>query len=272
MRSQCCLCGSLPLMRMTSLSHHQAGFILALASPPMQCLSARQVVGICLIPHARRAQRNDVVIDACVLGGADSPFLQQAAHITGGLYLRPARPGGLLQTLLARPSLENPTLAGQQLEKGPTSLAERPLTGLFDCCGVAAHTQCSNVSLLLDVCVMAPERAADRSQTVFCGDTHSRGFLDLPQATGVDFRASCFCHKVLPPASMHVSHLSCLLFPFFVCHTVLRDRCHPVAHAAVMHLQRAIDLGFVCSVCLSIFCQVCPCNPSVSPVRSRVLP
>ncbi len=24
-----------------------------------------------------------------------------------------------------------------------------------------------------------------------------------------------------------------------------------------MHLQRAIDLGFVCSVCLSIFCEVC---------------
>lgn len=66
----------------------------------------------------RRAQRNDVVIDACVLGGADSPFLQQAAHITGGLYLRPARPGGLLQTLLARPAPENPKLAGQQSVKG----------------------------------------------------------------------------------------------------------------------------------------------------------
>ncbi len=119
MRSQCCLCGSLPLMRMTSFPHYQAKVVLALASPPssMQCLSARQVVGICLIPHARRAQRNDVVIDACVLGGADSPFLQQAAHITGGLYLRPARPGGLLQTLLARPSLEKPTLAGQQFLK-----------------------------------------------------------------------------------------------------------------------------------------------------------
>lgn len=33
-------------------------------------------------------------------------------------------------------------------------------------------------------------------QTVFCAETYSRGFLDLPQATGVDFRASCFCHKV----------------------------------------------------------------------------
>ena len=33
-------------------------------------------------------------------------------------------------------------------------------------------------------------------QTVFCAETYTRGFLDLPQATGVDFRASCFCHKV----------------------------------------------------------------------------
>lgn len=50
-----------------------------------------------------RAQRNDVVVDACMVGGADSAFLQQAAHLTGGLYLRPPRPGGLLQTLLVRP-------------------------------------------------------------------------------------------------------------------------------------------------------------------------
>ena len=28
-----------------------------------------------------------------------------------------------------------------------------------------------------------------------------------------------------------------------------------------MHLQRAIDLGFVCSVCLSIFCEVCLEHP-----------
>jgi len=53
-------------------------------------------------PAGLRAQRSDVVVDACVVGGADSAFLQQAAHLTGGLYLRPPRPGGLLQTLLVR--------------------------------------------------------------------------------------------------------------------------------------------------------------------------
>lgn len=45
-------------------------------------------------------QRHGVVIETCVLGPADSAFLQQAAHVTGGLYLRPSRPGALLQYLL----------------------------------------------------------------------------------------------------------------------------------------------------------------------------
>ncbi|GJM90093.1 hypothetical protein PR202_ga06340 [Eleusine coracana subsp. coracana] len=49
--------------------------------------------------------------------------------------------------------------------------------------------------------------------TVFATDLHSRTFLRLPKTLGVDFRASCFCHK------------------------------------------KTIDMGFVCSVCLSIFCK-----------------
>ena len=47
----------------------------------------------------------------------------------------------------------------------------------------------------------------------FSADTHTRSMLAMHQPLGVDFRASCFCHK------------------------------------------RTIDTGFVCSVCLSIFCQ-----------------
>ncbi|KAL3335606.1 hypothetical protein AABB24_031703 [Solanum stoloniferum] len=31
--------------------------------------------------------------------------------------------------------------------------------------------------------------------TVFATDLHSRSFLQLPRPVGVDFRASCFCHK-----------------------------------------------------------------------------
>ena len=47
---------------------------------------------------------------------------------------------------------------------------------------------------------------------MFSADSKARRFLALPEPRGVDFRASCFCHK------------------------------------------KTIDTGFVCSVCLSIFC------------------
>ncbi|DBA95776.1 TPA: hypothetical protein ACH3X1_001329 [Trebouxia sp. C0004] len=46
------------------------------------------------------AQRHGVVIETCMVGTSDSAFLQQAAHITEGLYLRPRRTGALLQYLL----------------------------------------------------------------------------------------------------------------------------------------------------------------------------
>ncbi|XP_021284094.1 RNA polymerase II transcription factor B subunit 4 isoform X1 [Herrania umbratica] len=49
--------------------------------------------------------------------------------------------------------------------------------------------------------------------TIFATDLHSRSFLHLPKPVGVDFRASCFCHK------------------------------------------NTIDMGYICSVCLSIFCK-----------------
>ena len=45
-------------------------------------------------------QRHGVVIETCMVGNNDSAFLQQAAHITEGLYLRPQRTSALLQYLL----------------------------------------------------------------------------------------------------------------------------------------------------------------------------
>ncbi|KAG7673915.1 hypothetical protein Ndes2526B_g02612 [Nannochloris sp. 'desiccata'] len=98
------------------------------------------------------AQRANILIDACVLTGKDSSFMQQASYLTKGAYIRPAKPGALVQYLL----------------------------------------------------------------TAFTADAASREYLRLPQASGVDFRASCFCHK------------------------------KPTA------------LGYVCSVCLSIFCEKVP--------------
>jgi len=98
------------------------------------------------------AQKNSIPIDTCVLGSRDSPFLQQASHITGGVYIRPTVQEGLLQYLFT---------------------------------------------------VMLPDRL-------------SRRFLRLATQNTVDYRAACFCHK------------------------------------------KVVDLAYVCSVCLSIFCQYSP--------------
>ncbi|XP_034676695.1 general transcription and DNA repair factor IIH subunit TFB4 isoform X2 [Vitis riparia] len=65
----------------------------------------------------------------------------------------------------------------------------------------------------IDSCVMGAQHSAFLQQTVFATDLHSRRFLQLPKPAGVDFRASCFCHK------------------------------------------NTIDMGYICSVCLSIFCK-----------------
>jgi transcription initiation factor TFIIH subunit 3 len=40
------------------------------------------------------AQAAHIALDALVLGPADSAFLQQATHLTGGLYMRAAEPAG----------------------------------------------------------------------------------------------------------------------------------------------------------------------------------
>lgn len=98
------------------------------------------------------AQRAHILIDACVLAEKDSSFMQQASYLTKGAYVKPTKPGALVQYLL----------------------------------------------------------------TAFTADAPCREYLRLPQASGVDFRASCFCHK------------------------------KPTA------------LGYVCSVCLSIFCEKVP--------------
>ena len=231
-----------------------------------------------------------MVIDACMVGGADSAFLQQAAHLTGGLYLRPPRAGGLLETLLVGPvrsqagclelraaaalgRAELPRKGQGSADHGASLLQRLPAT-----CGTCDALQSPAPFHVLNLLAAAScrRRAADSAelvvesneaaellvqavvhiahgiarlpcamgssslalggepreprqqpvlvvqaveawrgcrrqkmqshinaheplvvlQTVFCAETYSRGFLDLPQAAGVDFRASCFCHKV----------------------------------------------------------------------------
>uniref|UniRef100_A0A0D9YLM2 General transcription and DNA repair factor IIH subunit TFB4 n=2 Tax=Oryza glumipatula TaxID=40148 RepID=A0A0D9YLM2_9ORYZ len=65
---------------------------------------------------------------------------------------------------------------------------------------------------------------------VFATDLHSRTFLHLPKTLGVDFRASCFCHK------------------------------------------KTIDMGYVCSVCLSIFCKYHKKCSTCGSEFNRVMP
>lgn len=113
------------------------------------------------------AQATGIVIDTVLMASEDSAFMQQAAHITGGMYIRPKQPSGLLEYLLG----------------------------------------------------------------MFSADTNTRQMLNVYKPAGVDFRASCFCHK------------------------------------------QTIDVGYVCSVCLSIFCtetakklHECPtCGTSFKP-------
>ncbi|KAJ6258789.1 hypothetical protein Dda_6843 [Drechslerella dactyloides] len=94
------------------------------------------------------AQRLKVPIDVCKLRDS-TVFLQQAADATGGVYIEPEAPQGLLQYLMMG----------------------------------------------------------------FLPDHTARQSLILPTKVDVDFRAACFCHK------------------------------------------KVLDIGFVCSICLSIFCE-----------------
>ncbi|KAF5826210.1 transcription factor Tfb4-domain-containing protein [Dunaliella salina] len=126
---------------------------------------------LCLV-HRLRSKPSS---DAMVLGppGFDSSFLQQAAHLTGGLYLR-APIGGI------KPEAQG---AGSTMPQQGHGHMGAALQYLLSC---------------------------------LSADTVTRSMLRVHQPLGVDFRASCFCHK------------------------------------------RPLNVGFVCSVCLSIFCTQLP--------------
>ncbi|KAK8216148.1 RNA polymerase II transcription factor B subunit 4 [Phyllosticta capitalensis] len=116
------------------------------------------------------AQRQRIPIDILKLAG-DTILLQQACDATGGIYMKPSAPQGLLQYLMM----------------------------------------------------------------AFLPDKTARKHLVLPSAGEVDFRAACFCHR------------------------------------------RVVDVGYVCSVCLSIFCEpladqtclTCGSKLSVSTTASK---
>lgn len=98
------------------------------------------------------AQKLKVTIDVCKIFGAESVFLQQAAHLTGGSYIDVDRPDALLQYLMMS----------------------------------------------------------------FLAPPGLRQLITVPTQDKIDFRAACFCHKNI------------------------------------------VDIAFICSVCLSIFCSPVP--------------
>lgn len=95
---------------------------------------------------------------------------------------------------------------------------------MIDCCNLEQGdgTLSSCESLFQQGCQLTggyyiqpkiPESLLEYLMTAFMADSSVRQFLRYPSASGVDFRASCFCHKKL------------------------------------------VDTGYVCSVCLSVFCE-----------------
>ncbi|KAL6509612.1 hypothetical protein OROGR_022922 [Orobanche gracilis] len=88
----------------------------------------------------------------------------------------------------------------------------------IDSCVIGTHHSAflQQASYITDGVYLKPQLLDGLFQylaTVFATDLHSRAVLQLPKPSGVDFRASCFCHK------------------------------------------NTIDMGYICSVCLSIFCK-----------------
>ncbi|KAA1069716.1 RNA polymerase II transcription factor B subunit 4 [Puccinia graminis f. sp. tritici] len=98
------------------------------------------------------AQKSTIPIDVCKISKENAVFLQQAAHLTEGIYYQIEKPKAILQYLTM----------------------------------------------------------------IFLPGLAARKFLNLPKHQEVDFRAACFCHREI------------------------------------------IDVGYVCSVCLSIFCTPTP--------------
>jgi hypothetical protein len=54
------------------------------------------------------AQKLGVTLDACALGEAGSAFLEQGAHLTGGIYTKPCLPSQQLGSISVCTDLSSP--------------------------------------------------------------------------------------------------------------------------------------------------------------------
>ncbi|KAK0533639.1 RNA polymerase II transcription factor B subunit 4 [Tilletia horrida] len=143
------------------------------------------------------AQKRSILIDVLKLcPGQDVVFLQQAAHLTGGNYLR-------LDLDEKGDAVALSSTRNQQGGRNGSAGTKQPPLSLLQ---VLMTTFLPSRDLRY-----FPPSLAFSSSTPSAGT--GVGILRLPTLDSVDFRAACFCHRTV------------------------------------------VDVGFVCSVCLSIFCE-----------------
>lgn len=99
------------------------------------------------------AQRKRIPIDILKLAG-DTVLLQQASDATGGVYMKPERPEGLLQYLMmaflpdatARRSLITPSAGGVDFRAA--CFCHRKVVDIGYVCSVCLSSECSPISFL----------------------------------------------------------------------------------------------------------------------------
>lgn len=118
-------------------------------------------------------QKQAIPVDACVLAETDSLFLQQASHLTKGIYGRVPMENqhALLQYLMVR---------GRARTRPPV---------------VHDSARMVDSPLVVVSCLLVLVSSSGPPQFMYLSDPTSRQHLILPTQTQVDFRATCFCHQ-----------------------------------------------------------------------------
>lgn len=188
------------------------------------------------------AKRSGVMIDACMLGHSSSSFLQQAADITGGTYLKPQVPTNLVATsahthilrscsfsLVTKPHFsQRPIRLSPALFLPLNPSTPVPPLPFSPPQYLRALTTYNPRPLLPFSPPQYPRALATYLLERFSSGPAARPLLkdvipgaeEAAQGGRVDLQASCFCHK------------------------------------------RRVSRGWVCSVCLSIFCETRPRCPT----------
>ncbi|GFN99607.1 general transcription factor iih subunit 3-like [Plakobranchus ocellatus] len=188
------------------------------------------------------AQKQNIIIDACILD-SDSGLLQQACDITGGMYLKVPQIQGLLQYLMwvflpdpsTRSKMVLPPRA--QVDYRAACFCHRNLIDIGYVCSVCLSIYCT-FSPICSTC----------QNLFFClysyqaCDITGGMYLKIPQIQGL---LQYLMWVFLPDPSTRSK-------------MVLPPRAQVDYRAACFCHRNLIDIGYVCSVCLSIYCTFSP--------------